>query len=60
MSAIIVDITDVPNANVDQEAVLLGKQADQLIRIEELSRQTGLSAYCLLSSLTRNLPRIVL
>jgi alanine racemase len=58
MDALMIDVTDVPDIKVGDEAVLLGKSGDKEITAEELSGLAGSFVYEFLSGMSDRLPRI--
>ena len=57
MDQIMVDITDVPGVAIGDEAVLLGKQADEEITAEELASQGGTINYEIVCMISHRVPR---
>jgi len=58
MDALMIDVTDVPDIKVGDEAVLLGQSGDKRITAEELSELAGSFVYEFLSGMSDRLPRI--
>jgi alanine racemase len=58
MNMTMLDVTDV-GAQVDDEVVLLGRQGDSEIRVEELAEKIGTISYEVLARLNPMIPRIV-
>lgn len=58
MSAIIVDITDVPEAQVGDEVVLIGKQGSEQITAGELAGLLDTINYEIVSRISESLPRV--
>jgi len=54
-----VDVTDVPEARVGDEIVLLGHQGDSAVTAEELAELSGTINYEFLSRLSPAIPRVV-
>lgn len=53
----LVDVTNVPSASADDESVLVGRQSDEEIRVEELAR-AGSGVYRMLAGIPARVPRI--
>lgn len=56
MDQIMVDVTDIPDVKIGDEAVILGSQADKDITIEELETKTGLCSGELFHGFSQRLP----
>lgn len=59
MNNIMVDVTDVPDAALEDEVVLLGSQGDEVISAESLANMVGSINYEIVSRINPLLPRIV-
>ncbi len=59
MNLTLVDVTDVPGVELEDEAVLLGRQGDQRIAAGRLAELAGTIHYEITSRLAADLPRIV-
>jgi alanine racemase len=59
MNMTMVDITDVPDAAVGDEVVLLGRQGDAAVTAEELAELSGTINYEFLARLSPTIPRFV-
>jgi alanine racemase len=59
MNMMMVDVTDVPGAGVGDEVVLLGRQGESAVTVEELAELSGTINYEFLSRLSPAIPRIV-
>ena len=57
MDCVAVDLGNVPEAQVGDEAVLIGRQGDEWITVEELSARASTIVEELASRLTGRLPR---
>jgi len=60
MDALTVDITDIPPAQLWDEAVLMGRQGDDEISVHEVARLKNSASYDVLCSWRGRLPRIYL
>ena len=60
MDALTVDITDVPQARLWDEAVLMGRQGEEEISVHELARLKNSVSYDILTGWRARLPRIYL
>ena len=60
MDALTVDITDLPEARLWDEAVLMGRQGDEEISVHEVARLKGSVSYDVLTGWRARLPRIYL
>jgi alanine racemase len=58
MDAITVDITDIPEAQLWDEAVLMGRQGDEEITVNEVAKLKGSVSYDVLVSWRGRLPRL--
>jgi len=57
MDAMMVDVTDIPDAATGDEVVIFGRQKDTEIPVTELAARAGTSVYEILSRLGPRLPR---
>ena len=53
-----VDVTDIPGAQVGDEVVLLGRQGDERIDAEEMAAWMDTISYEVLCSPSRRVPRV--
>lgn len=58
MDQMMIDITDIPDANVGSAVVLLGKQGTNQITADELANLSGTISYEILTSISERVPRI--
>lgn len=58
MDQFMVDVTDIPQAHVGDQVVLMGKDGKEQIPVEELSRLSGRFPYEFLCGISRRVPRI--
>ena len=58
MDMCMVDVTDLPDVKVGEEVVLLGRQGDEEIRVEELASLAGTIPYEIFCSIGRRVRRI--
>jgi alanine racemase len=58
MDAITVDITDIPDAQLWDEAVIMGQQGSEEISVHEVARLRGSVSYDVLTSWRTRLPRV--
>lgn len=58
MDTTMVDVTDIPEINEGDEAVLLGRQGDESIFADEIAVKTGTIPYEVLCSISRRVPRV--
>src|SRR5947207_5297503 len=58
MDALMVDITDIPEAHLWDEAVLMGRQGGEEISVHEVAKLKGSVSYDVLTSWRARLPRI--
>jgi alanine racemase len=58
MDMLMVDVTELPNVSVGDEAVLLGRQGDVEITAAELARRAGLIEYEITCGVSKRVPRI--
>ena len=57
MDQIMVDVTDIPEAQADDEVVLLGRSGDEEITMYDISRAAGVVHYEFMCSLHHRMPR---
>jgi alanine racemase len=60
MNMCMVDVTDVPGVELEDEVVLLGRQGTERLPAEQLAAWCGTIAYEILSRIHPGLPRQVL
>ncbi len=58
MNIMMVDVTDVPDASVGDEVVILGSQGDAVVSAEELAGMSGTINYEFLARISSGIPRI--
>ena len=58
MDAAMFDITDIPEAHLWNEAVLMGRQGSEEISVHEVAKLKGSVSYDVLTSWRSRLPRI--
>lgn len=58
MDQVMVDVTDIPGAQVGDEVVLLGRQGEECIDAQELADQLGTISYEVLCSPSARVPRV--
>ncbi len=58
MDAMMVDITDIPQARIWDEVVVMGKQGDQEIFVHDLAALIGTVSYDVMTKLSIRLPRV--
>ncbi len=58
MDQTMVDVTDVPEAEIGDEVVLLGRQAGEAITADDLAKLTGTIAYEVLCAIGARVPRV--
>jgi alanine racemase len=58
MDQTLLDVGDVPDVGVGDEVVLIGKQADEEISIENIAKLSGTIPYEILSQITDRVPRV--
>jgi alanine racemase len=60
MDALTVDITDIPQAQAWDEAVVMGRQGEEEISVHEVAKLKGSVSYEVLTAWRARLPRIYL
>ncbi len=60
MDLTLVDVTDLPEVNLGDEAVLLGEQGTERITAEELAEKTSTISYEIFCSVSARVPRIAM
>lgn len=58
MDQIMVDVSDVPGVACGDEAVLLGRQGDQVITADDIARRIGTINYEILTGVGKRVPRV--
>jgi len=58
MDVTMVDVTDIPNAQVGGEVVLIGQQGDERIRVEEVANLISTTDHDITTRFTARVPRI--
>jgi len=58
MDAVMIDVTDIPDARINTEVVLLGKSGNEAITAEELAEIAGSFSYEFISGFSDRLPRV--
>jgi alanine racemase len=58
MDQLMVDVTDMPDAAIGDEAILLGTQGDEMILADDLADLCGTISYEILLSISERVPRI--
>lgn len=59
MNMMVVDVTDLPNVQVNDEVVLVGKQGDKIISVSSFSDMNNSMNYELLTRLPSRIPRYI-
>lgn len=59
MNVMMVDVTDIPEATLEDEVVLLGQQGEEMITAEQLAGWAGTINYEIVSRINPELPRIL-
>ena len=60
MDQFMVDVTDIPDAQEDDEVTLLGKDGDECITMEELAEKSGGFHYEMICDIGKRVPRVYL
>lgn len=60
MDQLVLDVTDVPDAAPGDEAVFIGRQGREELRVTEVARAAGTISYEVLTRLSARLPRLIL
>jgi alanine racemase len=58
MDMLMLDVSDVPDVAVGDEAVLFGRQGDDEITAAELARRAGLIEYEITCGISKRVPRL--
>jgi alanine racemase len=58
MDLVTIDVTDIPQAMLGDEVVLLGKQIGEEIAVEEMAKRAGTISYEVFCRISRRVPRI--
>ncbi|MFQ5671542.1 MAG: alanine racemase [Nitrospinales bacterium] len=58
MDMILIDVTDIPGVEVDDEVIIFGGQGEQRIRVEETAAWGGTIPYEILCAVGKRVPRI--
>jgi len=59
MNVMMVDVTDIPEAALEDEVVLLGRQGEEMITAEQLAGWAGTINYEIVSRINPELPRVL-
>lgn len=59
MNLTMIDVTDIPGVELEDEVVVLGRQADQQVSAEDLAELVGTIPYEIVARIRQGLPRIV-
>ncbi len=60
MDLVTIDVTDIPEAQMGDEVVLLGRQGDEIVTAEELAAHAGTIPYEIFCSVGARVPRVVI
>ncbi len=60
MDQCLVDVTDIPNVNVGDEATVIGQQYDEVITVDEIADLTNTIDYEIVTRLSTSIPRVYL
>ena len=58
MDLTIIDVTDVPGAEVGDEAILIGERGGLRISAEDLAEQIGTISYEIVTGISARVPRV--
>jgi alanine racemase len=58
MDMVMVEVTDIPDAQVGDEAVLIGKSGTEEIRTEDIAEWAQTISYEILTGIGRRIPRL--
>ena len=58
MDMMLVDVTDIPGASVNDQVVLVGRSGDEVITMEEIAEAAGSFNYEFVCGISRRVPRI--
>jgi len=58
MDMTLIDVTEVPDAQTEDEVVIFGKQGEEVIQVEELAEKANTLPYEILCSVGKRVPRI--
>ncbi len=58
MDQIMVDVTDIPETQIGDHAVLIGCSGDERITVDDIARQLGTINYEIICSISRRIPRV--
>ena len=59
MNIIMVDITDIPEAKIEDEVVLIGQSSDEIVSAEQFAQWAGTINYEVTTRVNDRIPRIV-
>ena len=57
MDQTMVDVTDIPDVNLDDKVILIGRSGQEEITIDEMAAETGTINYEIICGLSRRIPR---
>ena len=59
MNIIMVDVTDIPEAKVEDEAILMGKNGEEMISAEQFASWAGTINYEVTTRINDRIPRVI-
>jgi len=60
MDFIMVDVTDIPGVELEDEAVLIGQDGDEVITVDSLASLVGTINYEIVTRINTRIPRVVI
>lgn len=58
MDMTMINVTHIPDVNIGDEVVLIGRQGDQLITVDDVAQRLGTSSYEVVSTILARVPRV--
>jgi len=58
MDLILIDVTEIPGAQIDDQVILLGRQGDKTITAEEIGAAAGTISYEITCGISNRVPRV--
>ena len=59
MNIIMVEVTDIPDATLEDEVVLIGRSCDEMISAEDFARWAGTINYEVITRVNDRIPRVI-
>lgn len=60
MNFVMVEITDIPGVNLEEEVILIGQDGEEFISADDLASLVGTINYEIVTGISAHVPRIVI